>query len=118
MDYLNLLMHQAPELKRQFEKTLAVLEEDSGRRFGRGFLSLRHEERVQVLQEIEIRTAPESFSTLRNYVYEAYYTRPQVWKLIGYEFHATDQTGPRMKPFDELLLARVRRMPKLYREVS
>lgn len=118
VDYLDLLVHQVPELKRRLEKTVAALEEASGKRFGRGFLSLKQEQRVQLLREMETRTAPEFFSTLRNCVYEAYYTRPQVWKRIGYEFHATDQSGPRMKPFDERLLARVRRMPRLYREVS
>jgi hypothetical protein len=67
---------------------------------------------------LEKRTAPKCFSTLRDSVYEAYYIQPQVWKLIDYEFYPTDQPGPRMKPFDEAVLAQVRKLPKLYREVE
>ena len=32
--------------------------------------------------------------------------------------HPTNESGPHMKPFDDSVLAKVRKMPKLYREVS
>ena len=70
---------------------------------------------VEALQRLE-REHPAQFVVLRDFVYEAYYTQPQVWKLIGYEFHATDHQGPKMKPFDEAVLATVRTKPKHYRE--
>jgi hypothetical protein len=56
------------------------------------------------------------FEILRDFVYEAYYTQPQIWKLIGYEFYPTDRKGPHMKPFDEAVIANVRKKPKYYRE--
>jgi hypothetical protein len=71
---------------------------------------------VDALKRLERRPPAELFATLRDFTYEAYYTRPKVWKLIGYEFYPTNQSGPRMEPFDEAVLAQVRKMPRLYRE--
>ncbi len=113
--YLDRLARQA-QFKKQFEGVLAALGEASRRLFGKSFLALPRAERVTALAELE-KAVPESFRALRDCVYEAYYTRPQVWKLLGYESHLTNQAGPRMKPFDEAALAKVRKMPKLYREV-
>ena len=59
---------------------------------------------------------PAQFAVLRDFVYEAYYTQPQVWKLIDYQFHATDHEGPRMKPFDEAVIAKVRTKPVYFRK--
>ena len=117
LEYLDRLARRA-EFKKQFEGILAALGEASRRRFGKSFLALPGAERVAALAELEKKAAPESFRTLRDYVYEAYYTQPQVWKLLGYESHLTNQGGPRMKPFDEAILAKVRKMRKLYREVG
>jgi len=70
---------------------------------------------VEALKQLEKKN-PVQFAVLRDFVYEAYYTQPQVWKLIDYQFHATDHEGPRMKPFDESVIAKVRTKPKFYRE--
>jgi hypothetical protein len=70
---------------------------------------------LEALKQFE-KENPAEFAILRDFVYEAYYTQPQVWKLIGYEFHATDQKGPHMKPFNEAVIAKVRNKPKFYRE--
>jgi hypothetical protein len=70
---------------------------------------------VEALKQFEIEN-PAQFAILRDFVYEAYYTQPQIWKLIDYQFHATDQKGPHMKPFDEAVIAKVRNKPKFYRE--
>ena len=118
VEYLDRLARQIPKLKREFQKGLAALEETSRKRFQTNFLRLSRAERVEALTELEKRAAPKFFSTLRDSVYEAYYTQPQVWKLIDYEFYPTNQPGPRMKPFDESVLAQVRKLPKVYREVK
>ena len=70
---------------------------------------------IEALKQLE-KQDPAQFAVLRDFVYEAYYTQPQVWKLIGYQFYATDHKGPHMQPFDEAVIARVRTKPKLYRE--
>jgi hypothetical protein len=70
---------------------------------------------LQALKQFE-REDPAEFVVLRDFVYEAYYTQPQIWQLIGYQFYPTDHKGPHMKPFDEAILAKVRSKPKFYRE--
>lgn len=118
VEYLDRLARQIPKLKREFQKGLTALEEASRKRFQKNFLRLSRAERVEALTELEKRAAPKFFSTLRDSLYEAYYIQPQVWKLIDYEFYPTNRPGPHMKPFDEAVLAQVRKMPKLYREVE
>jgi hypothetical protein len=116
VDYLEGLARQLPDFRRDLAKALTMLEEISQKLVGKSFSSLSSPERVEVLEQLERRAAPKIFASLRDSVYEAYYTNPRVWKLIGYEFYATNQPGPPMKPFDETMLAEVRRRPRLYRE--
>lgn len=80
-----------------------------------GFETLDREARIAALKKLEAGN-PVEFAHLRDYVYESYYTQPKIWKLIGYEFYPTDHPGPHMEPFDESILADVRKRPKLYRE--
>jgi hypothetical protein len=80
-----------------------------------GFETLDHEARIAALRTLESGD-PVEFAHLRDYVYESYYTQPKIWKLIGYEFYPTDHPGPHMAPFDDSVLADVRKRPKLYRE--
>jgi hypothetical protein len=117
VEYLSQLARRSPEIRQVLVKSLARLEGEAQRQFANGFAALAHADRVAALQQLE-RRHPGAFARLRDYVYESYYTQPRVWKLIGYEFYATNQSGPRMKPFDESVLAKVKKMPKLYREIT
>lgn len=117
LEYLEGLFRQTPRLKQEFETGLSALDALSQKRFRKHFLKLSRAERVETLKELEKQPALNFFPALRDYVYEAYYTRPGVWKLIGYDFYPTNEAGPRMKPFDEAVLSEVRKKPKLYREV-
>jgi len=118
VEYLVRLSSQIPSIRRDLQKSLAVLDALGRKKFGDAFASLSPTQRVGTLQALEKPPSAETFALLRDFTYEAYYTQPQIWKLIGYEFHPTDQAGPRMKPFDESVLAKVKKLPKLYREVS
>jgi Gluconate 2-dehydrogenase subunit 3 len=118
IEYLDQLIHEIPNLRQAFEKTLAVVKQISLKRFQKDFASLSREQRISVLRDLERQSSQDVFPVLRDSVYEAYYTQPRIWKLIGYDFHATNQHGPQMKSFDEILLAEVRKRPKLYREVE
>ena len=82
----------------------------------RPFARLAEEERVGLLRDLE-RTAGDLFAGFRDAVYEAYYTQPEVWKGIGYEFHAGVEARPAVDRFDESVLASARKLPKWYREV-
>jgi hypothetical protein len=118
VEYLDRVARKEPEVKKALQRSLAALEELSSNHSGRSFASLSRGDRAKVLRKLEKQAPAELFTTLRDFTYEAYYTPPRVWKLIGYEFYPTDESGPRMKPFDESVLAKVRKKPKLYREVS
>ncbi len=117
VEYLTRLMRDDASIRRSLAGAVEALETASRERFGNAFARQQRAERVQSLRALE-RDKPDTFAVLRDYVYEAYYTRPAVWKLIGYEFYPTNQAGPRMKPFDESALTQVRKKPRYYREVS
>jgi hypothetical protein len=84
--------------------------------FGRDFERLEPQERVAALTRLEGRRDGSAWRALRDSVYEAYYTRPEIWRRLGYEFYPPERPGPRPPDFDESVLARVRTMPPLYRD--
>ena len=73
-------------------------------------------DRTAAIRSIE-KAAPQLFAEFRDTVYEAYYTNPAIWKLLGYEFRASRKRGKPPASFDEKMTARVRAMKSLYREV-
>ena len=117
VEYLERVARETPRIRKNLVTALSALEKSSQKHSRTAFASLPRETRVEALKDFEIES-PQDFATLRDLVYESYYTQPKIWKLIGYEFHPTNQSGPRMKPFDDAVLANVRKMPKLYREVG
>jgi hypothetical protein len=117
LEYLDRLGREELQIAQDLKQALDSLERLSQSRFRSAFTGLSSPQRVDALGALEA-GSPEVFAKLRDYVYESYYTQPRVWKLIGYEFYPTNQSGPHMKPFDESVLDKVRQMPKLYREVS
>ena len=115
IDYLAHFMHSEPGMGKTLRESLEALDQSSRQQFGKAFGEVDQAQRVAALQDQE-KQDPTRFAMLRDCVYEAYYTRPEVWKLIGYEFYATDHQGPHMKPFDEAVLEEIRKKPKYYRE--
>jgi hypothetical protein len=114
--YLEGVADQDPDFRKALDQSLRTLEELSQSRLHKKFLWLATPERVLILQYME-KLRPESFSFLRDYTYEGYYTQPKIWSLMGYQFKPTNGAAPHMKPFDESVLDRVRNKPKYYREV-
>jgi hypothetical protein len=115
LTYISQLMEHEPAMAKQLRSALQSLEAFSMRRFDRPFTQLAEQDRVSGLEDLE-RDAPPQFALLRDTVYESYYTQPAIWKLIGYVPYPTDHQGPHLKPFDESLLADVRKRAKLYRD--
>ena len=116
--YLEQLAQSDPLIRIKLEQSLKALDEVSLKYFKSEFSSLTQGQRIEALKQFESQSTPELFTDLRDFVYESYYTQPQVWKLIGYEFNPTNHRGPHMSPFDEAVLVQVKKMGKLYREVS
>lgn len=87
--------------------------------FTAGFDRLSVDQQIDVLAHVEKANVPaDFFGTLRDLVYEAYYTHPRVQKLIGYNFRSGRRRTARLGPFDEELVARVRQQKPMYRPVS
>lgn len=116
LPYLEKLMQSNKDAATDITKGLQVADAFSDRSFKKPFNQLERNDQLAVLKEMED-TALGVFDALRAYVYESYYIQPAIWKLIGYELYPTDHMGPHLKPFDDSLLANVRKLPKLYREV-
>jgi hypothetical protein len=117
VEYLDRIARENPKIRQELEKSLGALATLSRRQFGKDFVSLGHRDRVEALKNLEALPPRRNFVKLRDHIYEAYYTQPKVWKLIGYPYYPTNGAGPAMKPFDPALLSRVRKMPELYRKV-
>ncbi len=118
LDYLERLAKNEKNVQKQLSDVLSRLDTLARSERKRDFMQLPSEHRVSILSELESSTAMAAFRNLRDLVYEAYYTQRAVWKLIGFEFYPPERPGPLAAPFDEAVLARVRLMPKLYREVD
>jgi len=118
LDYLERIVTQVPGLTEQFRTGLATLDAESRKQIQQSFANLPRTARVEILTAMERNLAPDFFRALRDFIYEAYYTRPEIWQRLGYESHLTDHAGPLMKPFDETVLAQVRTRGKLYRETT
>ena len=123
--YIDVVLADEADLRKQIQDALTKLEHSSQARHNRFFAKLGSAERIKLLEDFEKKATeasladgnPNLFAALRDMVYEAYYTNPKIWPKIGYRFYATNEAGPDMKPFDESILANVRKMPKFYREV-
>lgn len=116
LTYLERLMQHDKDAAADITKALSVADAFSERSFQKSFGDLEKNDQITVLKEME-NSALGVFDALRAYVYESYYEQPAIWRLIGYELYPTDHTGPHLAPFDDSLVANVRKMPKLYRDV-
>jgi len=117
LEYLERVSLKELPIRADLQQALDALARWSEMKFHADFPSLSPAQRFETLTELEA-GMPEVFAKLRDLVYESYYTQPAIWKLIGYEFHPTNEPGPHLKLFGESVLAKVRKLPKLYREVS
>ena len=81
------------------------------------FDQLTIERQTEVLAHVETTNTANFFGTLRDLVYEAYYTQPAVHKLVRYNFRSGPRRTAPVAPFDEQLVARVRHQKPIYRQV-
>jgi hypothetical protein len=109
VEYLEALSARDQETQQRLSKALAAL--------GPSFAESSETEQVTALERLE-QTDATAFSTLRDTVYEAYYTNPKIWALIGYSFRKGNKKTATLEDFDTRLLARVQQLPRLYRETD
>jgi hypothetical protein len=97
----------------EFHATVTAALTALGASFARGTPA----ERTTALARLEAMNAA-AFAALRDAVYEAYYTHPRVWNLLGARFRRGPRRTAPVEAFDEARLARVRQLPRLYRETT
>jgi len=116
LNYLLKLLEKIPEQAKTLSAGLSTLNIQSNKKLKKDFIKITSEERTSLLQEQEKDNAA-FFNQLRDFTYESYYLSPLVWKLIGYEPHPTNSSGPLMEAFDERLLDRVRTLPTIFKNI-
>lgn len=115
-DYLQEVLNDMPDIKSLFELALQTLEENSQESFKHSFLEINKKQRIELLSDLELNHV-NLFTTLRNFTNESYYLNESIWPLIGYEPHTTGTLGPKMDPFNESLLDRVKITPPFYTNI-
>lgn len=110
LQYLRYLGWQYPDIEQEITRFLKALARASAAQFGADFPNLKPDQRVQLLATMEKNQAS-LFSTFVSYVYEGYYTRPEVVGLIACAPPSLSTED------DETLLAPLRKRSHLYREV-
>jgi Gluconate 2-dehydrogenase subunit 3 len=108
--YLEQLGWQYANVLEEIGNFLRALQQTSQKEFGIEFGALEQQRRAALLKDIE-KSNPKLFSSFVAYVYEAYYTRPQVQGLLSCSVPAVPPEE------DESLLVPVRRLERLYQEV-
>ena len=108
LQYLQYLGWQYPNVQQEISSLLATLDAAAAQ-FGTDFSKLQPDQRLHVVRQLE-KNHPTTFASFVRYVYEAYYTRPQVRGLISCPASTVSE--------DDLgiLLEPVRRMKRMYRE--
>jgi hypothetical protein len=109
VEYLAALSARDPDIQQRLSKAIAAL--------GPTFAERSENDQIRALEELE-KADPPSFAALRDVVYEAYYTNQKIWALIGYSFRRGNRKTAPLEDFDTKLLARVRQLPRLYREID
>jgi Gluconate 2-dehydrogenase subunit 3 len=107
--YVQQLGWEYDNISKDIGAFLNVLQKACEEEFGIGFADLESQQRIVLMKSIEESSA-KLFSDFVAYVYEAYYTRPQVQGLLSCSIPAVNDDN------DELLLAPVRKLAPLYRK--
>lgn len=115
-EYITVVLKENQELIPAFEQVLIRLNDQSIEFVKNDFIKLDSDSRIKVLIDFE-KAEPHLFETLKLFVYEGYYINEQVWQLIGYEPYPTLSPGPKMDPFDEKLLNRMKQIPPFYTKI-
>lgn len=116
VNYVLNIIKDLPDLHPLFQSLTDKIEIHSLKNLDTGFTDLNKEERINILTNFE-QTEPELFKVLKDFTYESYYTNEKVYDLIKYEPHPTGTLGPKMEPFDEKLLTRVKNTPPMYTKI-
>jgi len=116
-EYVDATVRGASELRETLLRVVDRLQELAGEV---AFADAGLEERTRLVRELEREDRSGGFDMVRDFTYEAYYAHPLVLAALKREVGwdgVAPTTGSEMSGFDESLLARVKTLPRRYREV-
>lgn len=116
LDYVLNILEELPDLGPLFLGLVEKMEAYAKETGAESFSALGEDGQYQVLERIEQNDA-ELFKVLKDFSYESYYTNPEIYSLIGYAPYPTGSAGPKMEPFDERLLDRMKTLDPLYTKI-
>jgi len=116
VDYIALTLQRSPELAPVVATGLSLLDDLAAARGSQDFAALCAADRAAVLRE-SVTDEPGFLPSLVFHTYVGYYQNGRVLEALGLEPRPPHPKGYDLEAGDLALLARVRRRPKLYREV-
>lgn len=119
-EYADAVCARSPAMRAALVRAVRGLDARARQLSGQPFAECPASVRIECLHAFE-REAPEPFGLVLGLVYEAYYSAPPVLAALeqatGWR-SSNVLTGSQMSPFDPDLLARVRSLPRRYRETG
>ena len=119
-EYIDATVLKVPSLRPALLQALDAVERLADGMANRPFAQCTREERERLLREYQAGDDTDAFNMISDFTYEAYYGHPRVLAALEAETGwrgTAPMTGSAMAPFDELALARVKKLPRRYRIV-
>jgi hypothetical protein len=119
-EYIDATVAMVPSLRPALLQALERIDLISQARAQKNFAECGSEERERLLREFQVEDDADAFQMISDFTYEGYYGHPDVIAALGPAtgWHATSPlTGTPLPPFDATRLARVKSLPRRYRQV-
>jgi gluconate 2-dehydrogenase subunit 3-like protein len=119
-EYIDATVAIVPSLRPALLNALARIDVIAQAKAHKTFAACSVDERERLLREFQVEDDSDAFQMISDFTYEAYYGHPDVIAALGPAtgWRATSPlSGTQLAPFDATRLARVRSLPRRYREV-
>jgi hypothetical protein len=119
-EYIDATVALVPSLRPALLHALERIDAIAQSKAQKVFAECDSDERERLLREFQVDDDADAFQMISDFTYEAYYGHPEVIAALGPAtgWHATSPlSGTPLPPFDEKKLARVKSLPRRFREV-
>jgi hypothetical protein len=119
-EYIDATVALVPALRPALLHALERIDAIAQSKAHKVFAECGSDERERLLREFQVDDDADAFQMISDFTYEAYYGHPDVIAALGPAtgWHATSPlSGTPLPPFDEKKLARVKSLPRRFREV-
>jgi hypothetical protein len=116
MPYILDILKDMADIAGLFRYALETIQSYSINHFEKSFQDITKNERITILKNLETKEE-DIFGALRSFTNESYYLNETVHALLGYELNPTGTLGPKMEPFNESLLDRVKAKTSFYTKI-